>query len=218
MTGLQASPGYSARTRWLKIAAAFGLLLISAVTIVNSVGLSRLTELAQVSAQDSQVKSLAARMADLEREVDAASRQPKPISQVEFDVARQTLEERLTHVEHTPNNADQASELQALQMRLGEIEARLEKAKQPVSPAPVVRRRGADTAQPKALVPPFRVVGVERRGGERFLSIASRSSAALADIRLLRQGDTESGWQLESIDAHAAAFRVNGQTRRVAVP
>ncbi|MFK3999708.1 hypothetical protein [Pseudomonas aeruginosa] len=42
MTFPQASSERDSRTRWLKISAAFWLLLISAVALINSVGLSRL--------------------------------------------------------------------------------------------------------------------------------------------------------------------------------
>ena len=41
MTFPQAPSERNSRTRWLKIAAAFWLLLISAVAVINSVGLSR---------------------------------------------------------------------------------------------------------------------------------------------------------------------------------
>jgi len=218
MTALQASARLAGRTRWLKITTAFWLLTISAVVIVNSVDLSRLAEQAQASAHDGQVKTLTARVADLEQKVDAVNRQPKPISQAAFDLARQALEQRLIHVEQARNDADQASELQALQMRLGEVENRLGKANQLVSPAPDVRRHVPIVHQPKAEKPPFRLIGVELRGGERFLSVTSIVSSTLADIRLLRLGDIEGGWQLESIDVHDAVFRVNGQIRRVAVP
>ena len=71
MTFPQAPSERNSRTRWLKVAAAFWLLLISAVALINSVGLSRLTEQTQSSAQDAQVNALGLRVADLERQVDA---------------------------------------------------------------------------------------------------------------------------------------------------
>ena len=66
--------------------------------------------------------------------------------------------------------------------------------------------------------PPFRVLGVELRGGERFLSITSTAAASLAGARLLREGDADGGWHLQSIEARAAVFRVDGQVQRLAVP
>ncbi len=95
MTFPQASSERHSRTRWLKVAAAFWLLLISAVALINSVGLSRLAEQTQGSAQDAQVKALGLRVADLEQQADADKRRPAPISQAEFANARQALDEPL---------------------------------------------------------------------------------------------------------------------------
>jgi hypothetical protein len=55
--------------------------------------------------------------------------------------------------------------------------------------------------------PPFNVVGVELRGGERFLSVAAPGVVG-ADVRLLREGDAVGAWHLLAIEAHAAVFRV----------
>lgn len=213
MTFPQAPSERDSRTRWLKIAAAFWLLLISAVALINSVGLSRLAEQTQSSAQDAQVKALGLRVADLERQADADKRRPAPISQAEFATARQALDERMTRLEE----ADEALavDLQTLQARVNGIETRLEKARQVASAA---RPRAPVATKPKVPEPPFRVLGVELRGGERFLSITSTAAASLAGARLLREGDAEGGWQLQSIEAQAGVFQVNGQTQRVAVP
>ncbi|MCB1940267.1 MAG: hypothetical protein KDE64_13850, partial [Rhodocyclaceae bacterium] len=80
------------------------------------------------------------------------------------------------------------------------------------------RPRAPVATKPKVPEPPFRVLSVELRGGERFLSITSTAAVSLAGTRLLREGDTEGGWQLQSIEAQAGVFQVNGQTHRVAVP
>lgn len=213
MTFPQAPSERNSRTRWLKVAAAFWLLLISAVALINSVGLSRLAEQTQSSAQDAQVKALGLRVADLEQQADADKRRPAPISQAEFATARQALDERMTRLEE----ADEALavDLQTLQARVNGIETRLEKARQVASAA---RPRAPVATKPKVPEPPFRVLGVELRGGERFLSITSTAAASLAGARLLREGDAEGGWQLQSIEAQAGVFQVNGQTQRVAVP
>ena len=66
--------------------------------------------------------------------------------------------------------------------------------------------------------PEDRARGVRVRGGERFVSIASRGATALTDLRLLREGESIGAWQLQAIDAHAVVFRVDDQTVRVALP
>lgn len=215
MTFPQARSGRDSRTRWLEIAAACWLLLISAVALINSVGLSRLAEQTQSSAQDAQVKALGLRVADLERQADTDKRRPASISQAEFANARQALAERMARLEDAEEAKALIIDLQMLQARVNGLETRLEKNRQAASaarpPAPVATKL-------KVPEPPFRVLGVELRGGERFLSITSTAAGSLAGARLLREGDAEGGWQLQSIEAQAGVFQVNGQTQRVAVP
>ena len=83
----------------------------------------------------------------------------------------------------------------------GDLEARL--AKELASVA--TPRKAAEAAKPKTPEPPFRVVGLELRGGERFVSVSAPGASALADLRLLRPGDSAGGWQLQAIEAQAAA-------------
>jgi len=121
MTFPQASSERDSHTRWLKIAAAFWLLLISAVALIDSVGLSRLAEQTQGSAQDAQVNALGLRVADLERQADADKRRPVPISQAEFATARQALDERMTRLEAADEARALAIDLQTLQARVNGI-------------------------------------------------------------------------------------------------
>jgi hypothetical protein len=208
------SPDGAGRPRWLKIAAGVWLVLVSAIAIVDSVGLSRLIEQSRSSAQDAQMQALTTRVSDLEHQAEAAKRQPKPVVQGDFDAARQALEERLVHVEQAQATDAHGDDIKALQARVGVLEARLKKR----APSATTSRKTAETAKPKVPEPPFNVVGLELRGGERFVSIASRSATALTDLRLLREGESIGTWQLQGIDAHAAVFRVDNQTVRVALP
>lgn len=210
----QMSPDGAGRPRWLKIAAGVWLVLVSAIAIVDSVGLSRLIEQSRSSAQDAQVQALATRISDLEHQAEAARRQPKPVVQGDFDSARQALEERLVHVEQAQATDALGDDIKALQARVGVLEARLKKR----APSATTSRKTAETAKPKVPEPPFNVVGLELRGGERFVSIASRGATALTDLRLLREGESIGTWQLQGIDAYAAVFRVDNQTVRVALP
>lgn len=207
-------PDADGRPRWPKIAAAVWLLLVSALAVVNSVGLSRLTEQSRTSAQDAHVQALATRVGELEQQAEAGKRQPKPITQTDFDTARQALEERLSHIEEAQSTDVPPGDVQALQVRVGEIEARLKKAQR----SAVASRHAAEAARPKLLEPPFNVVGLELRGGERFLSSATPGATSLPDVRLLREGDSAGEWQLQAIEARTAVFRVDGQTLRIAVP
>ena len=210
----QMSPDGAGHPRWLKIAAGVWLVLVSAIAIVDSVGLSRLIEQSRSSAQDAQMQALATRVSDLEHQAEAAKRQPKPVVQGDFDAARQALEERLAHVEQAQATDAHGDDIKALQARVGVLEARLKSR----ALSATTSRKTAETAKPKVPEPPFNVVGLELRGGERFVSIASRGATALIDLRLLREGESIGAWQLQAIDAHAAVFRVDNQTVRLALP
>ena len=210
----QMSPDGAGRPRWLKIAVGVWLVLVSAIAIVDSVGLSRLIEQSRSSAQDAQVQALATRVSDLEHQAETAKRQPKPVVQGDFDAARQALEERLAHVEQAQAADAHGEDIKALQARVGVLEARLKKR----APSATAPRKTAEATKPKVPEPPFDVVGLELRGGERFVSIASRGATALTDLRLLREGESIGAWQLQAIDAHAVVFRVDDQTVRVALP
>ncbi len=202
------------RARWLNIAAAAWLLLVSILAVVNSVGLSRLSEQSQASAQDAHVQALNTRVAELEQQAAASKNQPKPVTQPDFEAARKALDERLTQVEQAQAADAHTGDLQALQARMGDLEARMKRTAAPAA-AP---RRTAEPANPKVPEPPFNVVGVELRGGERFLSVAAPKASSVLDVWLLREGDAVGAWHLLAIEARAAVFRVDDQTQRLALP
>lgn len=203
------------RRRWFVIAGCTWLLFVSVLAIINSVGLSRLAEQSRGSAQDAHVQALTARVDDLEQQIEAIRRQPKPIAQADLDAMRQTLEERLVQAEQAQAADDHADEVQALQARVGAIEARLKRAAPAVATAP---RRAPEPAKLQVPIPPFNVIGLELRGGERFLAVAAPGAASVLDVSLLREGDDAGAWHLQSIEAHAAVFRVDGQTVRIPLP
>ncbi|MBN9459681.1 MAG: hypothetical protein J0H00_00475 [Burkholderiales bacterium] len=199
------------RPRWPKIAAGVWLALVSVLAVVNSVGLSRLIEQSRATAQDAHVQALGTRVGDLEQHAETLNRQPKPVAQADLDAVRQAVETRLTQLEQAqPPSAD----LDALRSRVGDIEARLKKAAAPAA----TPRRTAEPVKPKVPEPPFNIVGVELRGGERFLSVAVPKASSVLDVWLLREGDAVGAWHLLAIEARAAVFRVDGQMQRIALP
>ena len=201
--------------RWPKVVMVAALLLLSAATLVNRIGLSRIERQIQSNALDAQISVLRARVDQLDQRADALAKQPLPLSQGDFVAARQSLEDQLARLQEGQATSAAADDLQALQARVGAIETRLKKTTQELSAA---HRRVAATTTPIVPSPSFRTLGVELRGGERFVSIIPKAATSLADVRLLRVGDAEGGWQLRSIEAREAVFQVNGQAVRVAVP
>lgn len=206
--------------RLLHVAAATWLLLISAAVIIDHVALSRLTDDVQASASSIQVAMLDSRLADLERRMDATDSRPAALTQTSFDTARQALEERLAALEQTAPMQAAAADIVLLQSRLEQLEARAREVRQTPAPttAPARRPPPAEAARPATAEPPFHLLSIELRAGERFLSIAPTGARSLAEARVLRLGETESGWQLEALEKRTAVFRFDGQTRQLAVP
>lgn len=211
------------RARLLHVAAATWLLLISAAVIIDHVALSRLADDVQASAPSIQVAMLDSRLADLERRMDAADRRPAALTQASFDTARQALQERLAALEQAAPTQATAADIVLLQSRLEQLEARGREVRQVPAPAPAAtsparRPPPAEAARPATAEPPFRLLGIELRADERFLSIAPAGARTLAEARVLRLGETESGWQLEALEGRTAVFRFDGQTRQLALP
>lgn len=113
--------------------------------------------------------------------------------------------------------ADRATvkELTALRGRFEHVEQQLLELKtQPslLPPTPSANKP-KKTAPPKPvpLSPPFSVLGVESRGGERFLAVAPHDSSSLIDVRLLHTGEQFGAWHLKVLEPHSAIFSVDAQ-------
>ncbi|NWA23952.1 methyl-accepting chemotaxis protein [Pseudomonas gingeri] len=83
--------------------------------------------------------------------------------------------------------------------------------------APPAPKPSSSAITPQA--PPFTVVGIEYRGGERFLSVAPPGSTQLSQIYLIRPGDAVAGtaWRLNALDGTSARFDVAGTPQTVTV-
>ncbi|WP_458127748.1 chemotaxis protein [Pseudomonas sp. Z2-11] len=108
-----------------------------------------------------------------------------------------------------------AADMITLRARLEHVEQQLLDLKsQPPPPPPTPSTaKPKKTAQPKPapLLPPFSVLSVEYRGGERFLAVSPPDSRSLDDIRLLHNGEQLGTWQLKVLEPNAAVFAVAAQ-------
>ncbi|MCY1258483.1 hypothetical protein D9M68_47430 [compost metagenome] len=108
-----------------------------------------------------------------------------------------------------------AADMTALRARLEHVEQQLLDLKtQPSFPPPTPSTtKPKQTARPKPapLSPPFSVLSVESRGGERFLAVAPPNSRSLMDIRLLHSGEQLGAWQLKVLEPNSAIFAVAAQ-------
>ncbi|WP_454866916.1 chemotaxis protein [Pseudomonas lini] len=108
-----------------------------------------------------------------------------------------------------------AADMTALRARLEQVEQQLLELKTQLSTPPST----SSTAKPKqtahpnpiSLSPPFSVLSVESRGGERFLAVAPHDSRSLMDVRLLHSGEQLGTWHLKVLEPNSAIFAVAAQ-------
>ncbi|KPC57209.1 Uncharacterized protein AC509_3579 [Pseudomonas amygdali pv. morsprunorum] len=181
------------------------------------------------------VNAITQRINGVDDRLDAAS-QLKSVTIDDFRAGQQALSNRIDAVqallkqvqEAAKDAAQQGASMQEVVVmgaRIEELQVKLQDlraakpasvqttAAKPKTPSPS-RKTTAQTKAPEA-PPPFSVVGVEYRGGERFLSVAPPGSTQLSQLNLIRPGDMVAGsnWQLNSLDDSRALFSINGSTR-----
>jgi len=208
---------HSNRGRLLKAAAMAWLLFISAAVIIDHVALSRLTDDIQSNTLEPRLTLLDHRLSELAQRVEDALDQPEPITSADLAAIYQPLEARLTDLEQVVSTHADIADIAPLESRLDQFEARLQQARRTPPPAAPPVQRPAP-AKPIVTEPPFQVLSIELRGGERFLSIAPTDPQSLAETRVVRPGETVGGWLLEAINGNTAVFRVDGQARPLTVP
>ncbi|OYT82123.1 MAG: methyl-accepting chemotaxis protein [Pseudomonas sp. PGPPP4] len=168
----------------------------------------------------------------------------KPVQDADFRASQQALSQRidtaqamLVEIQRANQTALQGmaqagdlvvieAKIEGLQNDLGDLRRRaVEPAKAP-PPLIVPKQRSApatarkpEPPKPVDTPPPFTVVGIEYRGGERFLSVAPPGSTQLSELYLVRPGDNVGGtrWRLANLDDRQAQFSVDGATRTLSV-
>ncbi|RMR33884.1 hypothetical protein ALP87_02590 [Pseudomonas syringae pv. coriandricola] len=177
------------------------------------------------------VNAITQRINGVDDRLDAAS-QLKSVTIDDFRAGQQALSNRIDAVQALVKQAQDAAQQAAATMqevvvmgaRIEELQVKLQdlRAARPAQVTAAARPKTPppsrkSTAQTKAaeVPPPFSIVGVEYRGGERFLSVAPPGSTQLSQLNLIRPGDMVAGsnWQLNSLDDSRALFSINGSTR-----
>ena len=205
----------SHRTTLLRVAAATWLLLISAVVVIDHVILSTRADRTEDAVPAMQLSELEAQLAELAREIEQQRQEPAALPLGRYESERVALDQRLAALEQALNDRPTV-DLEPLQTRIDRLEVRLANVRS--APTAASRPPVRAPARPRPIEPSFRVIGVELRAGERFLSILPTDAAALAQARLLRAGETETGWRLEVIEDGGAVFRHGDEVRRLTVP
>jgi len=153
------------------------------------------------------VSGLQMAVKDIHARIDAQQSEQSDLSE-----AIQTAQQLAQRAQTAATAGEQR--FSTLQAQLALLEQRMPSPKPtPVAAKPVAARPAV--AKPAPLVPPFRVLDMEYRGGERFLAIAPKDSHSLASVQLLREGDSLLGWQLAALSPQQAVFTVGSRQHRV---
>jgi hypothetical protein len=147
---------------------------------------------------------------DLKQMVDTGEQQAKTLDPM-LDQWAQEIQELRDGLAARATEAD----MTALRARLEHVEQQLLELKTQPSPLPPTSSttKPKKTARPKSipLSPPFSVLSVESRGGERFLAVAPPDSRSLMDVRLLHSGEQFGAWHLKVLEPNSAIFAVAAQ-------
>lgn len=203
------------KVRLLWATGACALLMVGGVLVSQQLRLSTLAEAVQSDALALQIQAFDERVAALEQRVDRVQQRPAGVSTSDFEATRTSLAKRLDALDAGLTETVLQQDLQPIRSQLENLEAALQRAGEAAKNVPMARAAPRPLAVPE---PPFQILGLEARGGERFLSIAPLGTDSLTQTQLLRVGDTYGGWQLSAIEQQAAVFRVNAQARRLPLP
>ncbi|MCU1785222.1 chemotaxis protein [Pseudomonas sp. 13B_2.1_Bac1] len=147
---------------------------------------------------------------DLKQMVDTGEQQANTLDPM-LDQWAQEIQELRDGLAARATQAD----LTALRSRLEQVEQQLlDLRTKPFPPPPTPSAtKPKKTVRPKLapLSPPFSVLSVESRGGERFLAVAPHDSRSLTDVRLLHGGEQQGAWRLKILEPNSAIFAVDAQ-------
>lgn len=213
------TPATEPRSRFLLVVTSVWLILVSAIAVIDHVALSQMTT--DVRSYESEISIVQADLAKLERQLDDVAAQPASVSEARFVAAREAWDARIAQLEQAIGNAAQRDELAPMHDRLNALETRLSNLR-PTRPTPASRSRSTVDATPKnppeVLVPPFRVLGIDIRGGESFLSVAPTGADTLTQVLALRVGEAYGDWRLEKLNGTSAEFRIGSRSIKLELP
>lgn len=202
---------------WFHIVVSVWLFALSIGLVVVTLDVVSLDIPPEPSPQAGPSEALVARLGQVEQQLAAIMRRTPPVTPETLAETRKALETRLTQIETSLVDQSTQQSLLALQSRVDKLESSPPSAITNVV-APTSRSSSTSTKPPKAPRPPFQVMGIELRGGERFLTVAPPGATSMSQIHLMRVGESEGNWMLESIGTKQATFRVKSKTLKLVVP
>ncbi|WP_324745640.1 chemotaxis protein [Pseudomonas veronii] len=142
---------------------------------------------------------------DLKQMVDTGEQQANTLDPM-LDQWAQEIQELRDGLAARATQAD----LTALRARLEQVEQQTKPFPPPPTPS-ATKPKKTVRPNPAPLSPPFSVLSVESRGGERFLVVAPHDSRSLTDVRLLHSGEQQGAWRLKILEPNSAIFAVTAQ-------
>jgi len=214
-----------------KILISLGALALGGTLAFQQYELASMRSTLSEAADKTTIKALQGRLSNIDDRLDTVAGKPM-VSMDDFRASQQALSARIDVVQAATAQAQElartsasASELVMLKADVEALNGRLQKVttsrpavtttKPPAPPKPRPKAAAAKVAPAPQTPPPFQMVGLEYRGGERFLAIAPSGSTRLSQIYLIRPGEFVSGstWHLKSVNDRTATFDVDGATR-----
>lgn len=200
--------------------------------------LTQLRESLDAAAEKTSIDAILTRLSNIDERLDSVDGKHL-VSNEDFRTSQQALSNRIDAaqafakqvnetIQDLSRNVATSGELLVLKATVETLDGSLQvlRKTQPKAPPLIIPKRAAaksppaHKAKPKPAAPvppPFQVVGVEYRGGERFLSVAPPGSTRLSQIYLIRPGDAVAGtaWHLNALDDRSARFDVAGTPRTI---
>ncbi|MCI1021474.1 methyl-accepting chemotaxis protein [Pseudomonas putida] len=218
---------------------ATGLLILGAILAFQQYQLSILSSTVSGAAEKVSIDALQNRVSAIDDRLDTVSGKPL-VTMEDLRVSQQALSSRIDAVQATATQAHEAAtevtrssatagDLLVLKADLESLDGKLQKMSKPQAHATPPAPKASSKPKPKLAPvkappipqdsPPFQMVGLEYRGGERFLSVAPTGSTRLSQIYLIRPGEVVSGstWRLEAVDERTATFDAGGTTRTLSI-
>lgn len=217
---------------------AAGLFILGATIAFQQYQLSTLSRTVNGAAEKVSIDALQSRVSAIDDRLDTVSGKPL-VTMEDFRISQQTLSSRIDAVQATAAQAHEAAaeatrlsatagDLLVLKADLESLDGKLQKMSKPQAQATAAATKASKPKPKPAPVkappipqdpPPFQMVGLEYRGGERFLSVAPTGSTRLSQIYLIRPGELVSGsnWRLRAVDERTATFDASGTTRTLSI-
>jgi hypothetical protein len=219
------------------------MLILGAIIAIQQFQLSSLSRTLNGAAEKVSINALQSRLSAIDDRLDTVSGNPL-VTMEDLRVSQQALSGRIDAVQATANRAHEAAaevtrssatagDLLVLKADLESLDGKLQKMgkaqTEAAAPAPKTVSKPKPKPKPKATTvksppipqapPPFQMVGLEYRGGERFLAVAPTGSTRLSQIYLIRPGEVVSGstWRLKAVDERTATFDAGGATRTLSI-